>query len=105
MVSSPSIASPNPHAEEAFQERLRKRGPVTAEQFLGELRERIAADHARIRAEHERRAEAKRKSDVDKEIWATGYKAMAKRLHPDVPGGSHEAMQRLNELKKGRRVK
>ena len=31
------------------------------------------------------------------EVFEAGFRATAKRLHPDV-GGSHSAMQRLNDL-------
>lgn len=54
---------------------------------------------------HEQRVEARKtlcvKSDeIDFEVITKNYKLLAKKYHPDMPGGDHECFQRINAAHK-----
>jgi hypothetical protein len=49
-------------------------------------------DNPYVQERNAQRALAKRLTDI-------GYKALAKELHPDKVGGSHDAMARLNRIR------
>jgi hypothetical protein len=65
-------------------------------------RKKATADYRRQVFEQTQRsmldmaAEATRQQELASRIINAGYKAIAREVHPDMPGGSKEAMTRLN---------
>jgi hypothetical protein len=49
--------------------------------------------------EESKEKEAALTRDLAHKLIEIGYKVLAQKLHPDKPGGSKEAMQRLNEVR------